>query len=30
VGAAEQLCVQLGADRGDRALALAVLLGTPR
>jgi predicted transcriptional regulator len=29
-GAVEQLCVQLGADRGDRALALAVLLGRPR
>ena len=29
-GAVEQLCVQLGADRGDRALALAVLLGTPQ
>jgi predicted transcriptional regulator len=29
-GAVEQMCVQLGADRGDRALALAVLLGTPR
>ena len=29
-GAVEQLCVQLGADRGDRALALAVLMGRPR
>jgi len=29
-GAVEQLCAQLGADRGDRALALAVLLGRPR
>ena len=29
-GAVEQLCEQLGADRGDRALALAVLLGMPR
>jgi predicted transcriptional regulator len=26
----EQLCVGLGADRGDRAEALAVILGTPR
>lgn len=26
----EQMCVQLGADRGDRALALAVLMGPPR
>jgi predicted transcriptional regulator len=29
-GAVEQLCVQLSADRGDRALALAVLIGAPR
>lgn len=29
-GAIEQLCAQLGADRGDRAEALAVLLGAPR
>ena len=29
-GAVEQMCAQLGADRSDRALALAVLLGTPR
>ena len=29
-GAVEQLCAQLGADRGDRALALAVLMGPPR
>jgi predicted transcriptional regulator len=29
-GAVEQMCVQLGADRGDRALALAVLMGRPR
>ena len=27
-GAVEQMCAQLGADRGDRALA--VLLGTPQ
>lgn len=29
-GVVEHLCAQLGADRGDRALALAVLLGRPR
>lgn len=28
-GAVEQLCAQLDADRGDRALALAALLGRP-
>jgi predicted transcriptional regulator len=28
--AVERVCAQFGADRGDRALALAVLLGTPR
>jgi len=29
-GAIEALAVQIGADRGDRAEALAVLLGAPR
>ena len=29
-GALETLCVQIGADRGDRAEALAVILGAPR
>lgn len=29
-GAVELLCEQLAADRGDRALALAVLMGRPR
>jgi len=28
--AVEQLCAQLDADRGDRALALAALMGSPR
>jgi predicted transcriptional regulator len=28
--AGEQLCAQLGEDRGDRSLALAALLGAPR
>lgn len=29
-GVVEHVCAQLGADPGDRALALAVLLGRPR
>jgi hypothetical protein len=29
-GVLEELCVQIGADQGDRAEAMGVLLGAPR
>jgi hypothetical protein len=29
-GVFNELCVQIGADRGDREIALGVLLGAPR